>query len=116
MTQMKALVEGSWVPQACSLPTAEQPLRLAEFDELFASAVRGMERVDPLRVRLDLRPEPEVAARAADLVVRETACCSFFSFALGATGGQLALDITVPAGHVDVLDALAARAAVGGRP
>ncbi|MGW3812152.1 hypothetical protein [Micromonospora sp. NPDC005113] len=110
MTEMKALGEDPWVPQACTLPTVERPLRLAEFDELFASAVVGVERVDRLRVRLELRPEPTVAGRAADLVTRETGCCSFFTFTLTATGGQLALDVAVPAGHVDVLDALATRA------
>ncbi|MGW3610442.1 hypothetical protein ACWD6N_11205 [Micromonospora sp. NPDC005163] len=61
MTEMKALGEDPWVPQACTLPTVERPLRLAEFDELFASAVVGVERVDRLRVRLELRPEPTVA-------------------------------------------------------
>ncbi|MFF4879379.1 hypothetical protein [Micromonospora sp. NPDC000668] len=110
MTEMRTLGEGSWVPQECTLPTVEQPLRLAEFDDLFASAVVGTERVDRLRVRLELRPAPTVAGRAADLVTRETGCCSFFTFTLTATGGQLALDVAVPEGHVDVLDALAARA------
>jgi len=114
MTKTKALVEGSWVPQACTLPTVEQPLRLAEFDDLFASAVLGVQRADPLRVRLELRAEPEVAARAADLMTRETGCCSFFSFTLTATGNQLDLDVAVPAGHIAVLDALAARAGLGG--
>ncbi|WP_326555375.1 hypothetical protein [Micromonospora sp. NBC_01813] len=115
MTETKAQVDGSWGPPTCTLPTAEQPLRLAEFDYLFASAVSGVARVDRTRVRLDLRPEPTLAARAADLMMRESDCCSFFTFTLTATGGQLALDVAVPAGHVDVLDALAARAA-GGRP
>ncbi|MEV0156957.1 hypothetical protein AB0H57_24955 [Micromonospora sp. NPDC050686] len=108
------LAEGSWVPQACTLPTAEQPLRLVEFDDLFAWAVLGVQRADPLRARLELPAEPEVAARAADLMTRETGCCSFFSFTLVATGGQLALDVAVPAGYVAVLDALAARAGLGG--
>ena len=36
----------AWVPEACTLPTVEQPLRVAEFDELFATAVRPVERVD----------------------------------------------------------------------
>lgn len=112
---MKALVEGSWVPQACTLPTVDQPLRLAEFDDLFASAVVGVQRVDRLRVRLELRPEPAVAGQAADLMARETGCCSFFTFTLTATGGQLALDVAVPTGQVDVLDALAARAGLGGQ-
>ncbi|WP_237158509.1 hypothetical protein [Mycolicibacterium fortuitum] len=28
-----------WVPQACSLSTSEQPLRVAEFDWLFGESV-----------------------------------------------------------------------------
>ncbi|MGW3614623.1 hypothetical protein ACWD6N_33130 [Micromonospora sp. NPDC005163] len=72
MTEKRALGEGSWVPQACTLPTVEQPLRLAEFDDLFASAVLEMERVDRLRVRLELRPEPTVAGRAATPICPST--------------------------------------------
>ncbi|MFY1688440.1 hypothetical protein [Plantactinospora sp. WMMB782] len=112
----KSLVEESWVPRACTLPTAEQPVRLAEFDDLFDSAVLGVRRVDGLRVRLELRPEPGTAGRVAELMVRETGCCSFFTFTLAATSGQLALEVAVPAGQVEVLDALAARAGAGGRP
>jgi hypothetical protein len=59
---------------------------------------------------LTLRPDPTVAARAADLAVRETACCSFFEFILTATGGQLTLQIRTPATQIEVLDALADRA------
>ena len=29
-----------WAPEACSLPTAERPLRVAEFDELFTAVLR----------------------------------------------------------------------------
>ncbi len=30
-----------WVPvESCTLPSAEQPLRVAEFDELFAASLR----------------------------------------------------------------------------
>ncbi|MBB6551859.1 hypothetical protein [Nonomuraea rubra] len=33
----------TWVgPSACTLPTVEQPLRVAEFDALFAGAVQGV--------------------------------------------------------------------------
>lgn len=35
----------TWVPQSCTLPTVEQPLRVAEFDALFATAVRSAERL-----------------------------------------------------------------------
>ena len=30
-----------WVPQACTLPTVQQPLRVAEFDGLFARRCVG---------------------------------------------------------------------------
>lgn len=107
----------SWVPEACSLPIAERPLRVAEFDELFSSAVLHLERPEPGRVELALDPTAEVAANTAALVVRETACCAFFTFTLTATAGQLRLTVTVPAAHIAVLDALAARATVvSGQP
>jgi hypothetical protein len=41
-------------------------------------------------------------------VARETACCSFFTFTLTATGGALELAVAVPDSHVEVLDGLAA--------
>jgi hypothetical protein len=99
-----------WAPEACTLPTVERPLRLAEFDELFATAVQAVEQVDGSRVRLLLQPDPAVAARAADLIVRETDCCSFFTFTLTAADGTLALDVAVPPEQAKVLDALAGRA------
>lgn len=100
----------SWAPRSCTLPTVEQPLRVAEFDQLFIQAVHKVDRPEPGRVRMELEPTAEVAARGAELVVRETGCCSFFTFTLTATAGALHLDVSVPGGHVDVLDALAARA------
>lgn len=105
--------ESTWVPDACTLPTAEQPLRLAEWDALFATDVSGVTDVQQTAadtVRLTLRPDAAVAARAADLAARETACCSFFEFTLTATGGHLTLQIRTPAAQIDVLDALAQRA------
>ncbi|WP_090764550.1 hypothetical protein [Nonomuraea maritima] len=99
-----------WAPAACTLPTAEQPLRIAEFDALFADAVWGVARPERVRLRLDLAFSPDNAARAADLAARENGCCSFFTFTLTVAGGSLALEVTVPAEHVQVLDALQARA------
>ena len=93
------------VPEACTLPTAERPLRVAEFDRLFAAATMA-ERLGPTQARIALPSSPEVAAQAADLVVRETQCCSFFTFSLVATGGQLHLDVAVPESQVSVLDAV----------
>jgi hypothetical protein len=103
-------LHGSWAPPSCTLPTAERPLRVAEFDDFFANAVRAVDRSAPTRLKLDLDPSAEIAAQAAGLVARETACCLFFTFALIATRGELQLDVYVPVDHVDVLDAFAARA------
>ena len=100
----------AWVPEACTLPTADQPVRLAEFDELFGAAV-CVRRIDASRLELELRPEPTVAARAAELSARETACCSFFTFGLTISAGALTLEVRTSATHVDVLDALSTRAA-----
>ena len=99
-----------WVPQACTLPTAERPFRLAEFDALFTTDVTAVERIGADRARFELRPQAEVAARAADLSVRETVCCSFFEFSVVATGGRLTLDVHTPAQHRAVLDAVVDRA------
>lgn len=101
--------ERGWVPQSCTLPTAERPLRVAEFDTLFAEAVDEVKTVGPGRVRLALKADAVVAGRAAELAARETACCSFFTFALTATGGALTMEISVDEPHLDVLDALTAR-------
>ncbi|MFU8875448.1 hypothetical protein [Micromonospora sp. SL4-19] len=101
----------SWVADTCTLPTAERPLRLAEFDQFFTAAVRAVDRMSAghLRLRLDGAAQVEVTAR--DLTARESSCCSFFTFDLSRTDpDSLTLDVQVPAGHVDVLDALAARA------
>jgi hypothetical protein len=110
-----SIAESAWVPDVCVLPTAEQPLRQAEFDELFRGAVRSVDRIDNRRAIFELAPEPSVAARVADLAVRESDCCSFFTFGLIATGGRLTLDIAVPAAYVAVLDALVRLAAGGGQ-
>ena len=56
---------GGWVPSACTLPTAERPLRRREFDALFADDVLAVVRTSPTQTRLDLRADPDAAARAA---------------------------------------------------
>ncbi len=96
------------------MPTVEQPLREAEFDAVFAEAARGVERIGPERIRVVLEPTADVAARVADLAVRETGCCLFFTFQLTAGAGTLHLDVSVSGSHVDVLDALAAKASRSG--
>lgn len=104
------ITEDDWVPEACTLPTAERPLRRAEFDSLFANDVVGLVHESAQRVRLELRADPEVAARAADLSVKETGCCSFFAFDLSIADGHVTLTISAPEPHASVIAALAARA------
>ncbi|WP_433755158.1 hypothetical protein [Nocardia sp. CA-135398] len=99
-----------WVPDACTLPTAEQPLRMAEFTDLFAAALHRIERIAPTRVRLELAATHETTAR--DLAARESSCCGFFDFSFIAAGQDvIAMDIEVPASRIAVLDALANHAA-----
>jgi hypothetical protein len=99
-----------WASDSCTLSTAGRRLRQAEFGELFAETVAAIERPEPTRLRLHLQPGPQVAARAAGLAAAETACCSFFTFALTAAAGSLVLDVTVPVAQLPVLDALTERA------
>jgi len=87
-------------PEACTLPTAEVPLRVAEFSDLFASSLRSVSRLSPVSLRLSFAPGS--AGEVRDLTARESECCSFFVFALS---GDV-LDVGVPAGHVAVLDGL----------
>jgi hypothetical protein len=104
----------SWAPQECTLPTAERPLREAEFDELFATRLRSLTRADPLLLRLVLDDGGEVAATTRDLVARERACCALFEFELTSTPEGLRVDVRVPAGRAEVLDGLVARASAAG--
>ncbi|MEU9824212.1 hypothetical protein [Micromonospora chersina] len=101
-----------WAPDACTLPTAERPLRVAEFDQFFRDAVRGADRLSARHLRLDLAGDAQVEETARDLAARESSCCSFFAFAISRSGPDaLTLDVRVSAAHVDVLDDLADRAA-----
>ncbi|MEU4593769.1 hypothetical protein [Micromonospora aurantiaca (nom. illeg.)] len=103
------MTDESWVPDTCTLPTTERSLRLAEFDGLFHDALRGADRPAAGHLRLHLDGRAEALAR--DLIARESACCSFFTFDLARPDGDtLTLDIRVPAARVAVLDALALRA------
>ncbi|HZG92152.1 MAG TPA: hypothetical protein VEZ42_18235 [Pseudonocardia sp.] len=88
---------------ACTLPTAERPVRVAEFTDLFAG-LRAVDRRDPRWLRLRL-PGAE-AARARDLTARESRCCAFFDFRIDHDGPDVLVDVRVPDAHVDVLDGL----------
>jgi hypothetical protein len=101
-------IPDDWAPDACTLPTAERPLRIAEFDDLFAVVVRA-ERPEPQQLAFALPPTVEAAAR--DLARRESECCSFFTFEFESVGDHLVMHIAVPASQIAVLDAIEARVA-----
>jgi hypothetical protein len=97
----------AWVPDACTLPTTDRPLRVAEFDDLFTS-VRGTERVAGTTLRLTL--DRAMLDFARDLAARETECCSFFDFPFGPAGEDtVTMEVTVPPAYTPILDGLVAR-------
>lgn len=111
-----------WVPvDSCTLPTADQPLRVADFDTLFAAALRAVERsaATPTQARLVLAGDEALATRVQQLADAETSCCSFFTFTItpldpGQAGipepAVIALDVAVPPARSEVLTALVRRA------
>jgi hypothetical protein len=103
--------DSAWTaPTACTLPTVERPLRVAEFDDLFASSLLGQARPSPTHLRWTIDPAREEQVR--DLTRREAACCSFFTFTLTPAAAGLTVDVEVSPEYSDVLDALAAQAGV----
>ncbi|MBF6172291.1 hypothetical protein [Nocardia blacklockiae] len=104
-----------WAPDACTLPTAEQPTRVAEFGRFFAESVRRVHRVTPTSLELTLAAEAEPVAR--DLAARESSCCSFFRFEFISTDADSVMRVEVPDSYAEVLDAFAAQAtAARGEP
>ena len=110
MATTESAADQVWAPQACTLPTAQQPLRIGEFDALFATALNDLHRVDRTRLRLELKADADLETTARDLTARESECCSFFAFTFTRAEDALNLDIEVRPAHTDVLDGLEARA------
>ena len=102
-------VEDLLSTEACTLPTTDRPMRLAELDDLFAESAREVIREgDGVRIHL-VGPEG-LRERVRDLAGRESECCSFFTFVVDGEDRDLTLAVSVPAERRDILDALAARA------
>jgi hypothetical protein len=98
--------DDAWVPSACTLPGEDRPLRVAEFEDFFTGDVTRVATPTPGQLRVEVRPDAASAARAASLGVRETACCSFFTFELAISEGAVALTIGTGPEQEDVLAAL----------
>ncbi len=93
------------VPAACTLSPFAAADRSSAWVELLGHAVER-ERT-PVGARVRLPHDPVLAARAADLAVREVDCCGFFSFALTVEPGGVWLDVTASADDGrDALDSL----------
>jgi hypothetical protein len=88
---------------ACTLDATELADRLAEFQSLFATALRSHVR-EPAHLRLMLSVNPHGEAAVRDLFERESRCCQFFSFAFHREGDTLVVGIKVPEGGSPMLD------------
>jgi len=97
--------------EACTLPTADRPLRVADFDALFAAHLVRVERPTRTRARLVMAAGEGVADRVRRLAEAESSCCSFFVFTVTARHDEVTLGVTVPAAYADVLAGLVSRAA-----
>ncbi|MEJ7832152.1 MAG: hypothetical protein WKF79_04505 [Nocardioides sp.] len=114
-----------WVTvDACTLPTVDQGLRVAEFDALFAETLQAIEATRAGRARLVMSGERDLEERVRALAAAETACCSFFTFTVtpldpdsshvGETATWVALDVEVPQERADLLGAILERASALG--
>jgi hypothetical protein len=101
-------VPEDWAPETCTLPTAERPLRVAEFHDLFTH-VKSSTRLG--QTRLELTMPAAIEAFARDLARRESECCSFFTFEFHTVGDDVVMRVGVPHHQVEVLDAIEERVA-----
>jgi len=82
----------SAAPIACTLDPGRLHARLARIDALAAEAL-GRQRVLG-GVRFRFRATPATERRLRELVLAESRCCAFLSFALEREGDDLCLDVT----------------------
>jgi hypothetical protein len=94
------------IPIACSLNESELRNRGEEWAAMLAEAISRTAIDDGARI--GFRPDPTVAARLADLALREQHCCPFFSFTIEIAAGILALSVTAPAAAGPMVDHLLA--------
>ena len=102
----------------CTLPTAAQPMRLLQFDELFRRQAHPPRWIGPHQVEFTFADTEGLYAEVSDLVARESECCSFFDFVLerraehAGNEDRLVLQVGVPASRDHVLRAFRERALV----
>lgn len=103
--------ELAWIDvQACTLPTVERPLRLAEFDAVFVSHLVQVVEDSATTVAFRSAGGDELMETLSDLTARESQCCSFFGFDLDHEDDGIRLVVTVPPTYAEVLAAVVERA------
>jgi len=88
---------------ACTLDATELPARLAEWRELRDRATALELSGDVARLAFDLS---EPVAPIADLVARESECCSFYAFTLRVDGPTRQLEVSAGGGGEPAVRAL----------
>ena len=82
----------------------ERPGRMSGWTDVLDRVVERESTATGMRLRLDA--DAQVVSTAADLAVREAACCAFFSFTLTIDTGGVWLAVDAPPDGRPVLDAL----------
>ncbi|WP_255354803.1 MerR family DNA-binding protein [Cellulomonas sp. Leaf334] len=94
---------------ACSLDAGSVPDRISEWQALVARAV-SRESITG-GVALQFAASPELVAEVARLAAAEQDCCTFFTFTLTMTTGQVRLEVQAPQDAADVVAAMFGTAA-----
>ncbi len=91
------------IPIACTLGADDAGLRIEEWRRFFEYSVDAADMVGADRVRLRLKPSPDVLLAAVDLASREKSCCTFFDFSIDVQLDGYWLVIGVPPEATGVL-------------
>ena len=85
----------------CSLDAAGQQARLSDWAKLLGQA--AAREATASGVRYSFPAADEFERRICDPAAAEQACCSFLTFAVLRTGGQIEMTVTAPADRQDAL-------------
>jgi hypothetical protein len=95
--------EDRLIGAACTLDVAEMPARLREWAALRDRSTGIRSITGGVTVGLDAA---EPIGKVADLVVRESECCPFYTFLLRVDGRTRELEVTAGAGRETAVRAL----------
>lgn len=96
-------------PIACSLDAGSVPDRISDWRALVARAVSREPITGGTALQFDA--SPELVAEAARLAAAEQDCCTFFTFTLQMTTGQVRLEVRAPEDAADIVAAMFGTAA-----